>query len=236
MRFDLNKGFPLLTTRKMFLTGAIDELIWFISGSTNAYDLPERTQHWWTPWADEYGDLGPIYGEQYRRARWADEDGYVTEVDQLASVIESIQTNPSSRRHVINLWNTPALLHARLPCCHGSTVQFYVAEGRLSCHMTQRSCDLVLGFPSNIASYALLTMMIAQVCGLNLGELIWTGGDVHLYANHLDQADLQLTREPLPLPEMLLNKEVKDIFSFKFEDFELVNYQHHPAIKAPVAV
>ena len=424
MRFNLSEGFPLLTTKKMFIRGAIDELLWFISGSTNTNDIPERTRHWWSPWQKTDGSLGPIYGEQYRRARWwfqvepaiydcykpepgkrwsdvfivpnkyktrgqpryivmlkavwrdmlkrcydkeskayvsygalgvhvcpewfdfgvfaddaqklknwsmkltfpddytldkdilrasnryspetcmwashneqswntstnkpftavspsgekktfpsigemhrehgvnfsavhrclngkllthhgwadfkyIDGDGKVLrfrEVDQIKAVIASIKTDPNSRRHVINLWNTPAMEHAELPCCHGSVIQFNVSDGRLSSHVYQRSADILIGVPVNIASYALLTMMVAQVCDLEPGDFIWTGGDCHLYLNHLEQAREQLTREPRGLPKMRINPEVKDIFGFKYEDFTLEGYNPHPHIKAEVAV
>lgn len=230
-RYDLSKGFPLLTTKKVHLKSIIYELLWFISGNTNIGYLKEHGVSIWDEWADENGDLGPVYGHQWRS--WPCPDGRT--VDQLSNLIETIKHNPDSRRMIISAWNVGEVEQMALPPCH-CLFQFYVADGKLSCQLYQRSADTFLGVPFNIASYALLTMMIAQVCGLEPGEFIHTTGDTHLYLNHLEQADLQLSREPRPLPKMLINPEVKDIFSFKYEDFTLVDYDPWPAIKAPVAV
>ncbi len=231
MRFDLQKGFPLVTTKKCHLKSIIYELLWFLQGNTNIGYLKEHNVKIWDEWADENGDLGPVYGKQWRS--WAGADG--VEVDQVKDLIHQIKNNPDSRRMIISAWNVAELPKMKLMPCH-CLFQFYVANGKLSCQLYQRSADVFLGVPFNIASYALLTMMIAQVCGLEPGEFIHSFGDVHLYSNHFEQADLQLTRTPFPLPTMKINPEVKDIFSFKYEDFELLNYQSHPAIKAPVAV
>lgn len=231
MRFDLREGFPLLTSRKLHTRSIFGELLWFIRGQTNIKPLHDMGVTIWDEWADENGDLGPIYGSQWRA--WETAGG--EKVDQLSRVIEQIKTNPTSRRLVVSAWNVGALPQMRLAPCH-VLFQFYVAEGKLSCHLYQRSADIFLGLPFNIASYALLTMMVAQVCGLQPGELVHSIGDAHLYLNHLEQADLQLTREPYPLPTMRLNPEVRDLFAFRYEDFELQNYQAHPHIKAPVAV
>ncbi|MBP6022423.1 thymidylate synthase [Ferruginibacter sp.] len=231
MRFDLQKGFPLVTTKKCHLKSIIYELLWFLQGNTNIGYLKEHNVKIWDEWADENGDLGPVYGKQWRS--WAGTDG--VEVDQVKDLIHQIKNNPDSRRMIISAWNVAELPKMKLMPCH-CLFQFYVANGKLSCQLYQRSADVFLGVPFNIASYALLTMMIAQVCGLEPGEFVHSFGDVHLYSNHFEQADLQLTRTPFPLPTMKINPEVKDIFSFKFEDFELLNYQSHPAIKAPVAV
>lgn len=231
MRFDLSKGFPLVTTKKTHLKSIIYELLWFLQGDTNIGYLKEHNVKIWDEWADENGDLGPVYGKQWRS--WAGADG--VEVDQVKDLIHQIKNNPDSRRMIISAWNVAELPKMKLMPCH-CLFQFYVANGKLSCQLYQRSADVFLGVPFNIASYALLTMMIAQVCGLEPGEFIHSFGDVHLYSNHFEQAHLQLTRTPFPLPTMKINPEVKDIFSFKFEDFELLNYQSHPAIKAPVAV
>ena len=231
MRFDLQKGFPLVTTKKCHLKSIIYELLWFLQGNTNIGYLKEHNVKIWDEWADENGDLGPVYGKQWRS--WAGADG--VEVDQVKDLIHQIKNNPDSRRMIISAWNEAELPKMKLMPCH-CLFQFYVANGKLSCQLYQRSADVFLGVPFNIASYALLTMMIAQVCGLEPGEFIHSFGDVHLYSNHFEQADLQLTRTPFPLPTMKINPEVKDIFSFKYEDFELLNYQSHPAIKAPVAV
>jgi len=231
MRFDLQKGFPLVTTKKCHLKSIIYELLWFLQGNTNIGYLKEHNVKIWDEWADENGDLGPVYGKQWRS--WAGADG--VEVDQVKDLIHQIKNNPDSRRMIISAWNVAELPKMKLMPCH-CLFQFYVANGKLSCQLYQRSADVFLGVPFNIASYALLTMMIAQVCGLEPGEFVHSFGDVHLYSNHFEQADLQLTRTPFPLPTMKINPEVKDIFSFKYEDFELLNYQSHPAIKAPVAV
>jgi len=231
MRFDLNDGFPLVTTKKVFVKGIIHELLWFLSGSTNIKYLTEHNVHIWDDWADEKGELGPVYGSQWRS--WPAPDG--TTIDQIRKVVEDIKSNPNSRRHIVSAWNVAEVNQMALPPCH-SLFQFYVANNKLSCQLYQRSADIFLGVPFNIASYALLTMMIAQVAELELGDFIHTLGDAHLYANHLEQADKQLLRAPLPLPSLSLNPEVKDIFSFRFDDFELHNYQSHAGIKAPIAV
>jgi thymidylate synthase len=231
MRFNLQDGFPLVTTKKCHLKSIIYELLWFLQGDTNIKYLTEHSVKIWDEWADENGDLGPVYGKQWRS--WQGFDGQV--VDQIKELIHQIKTNPDSRRMIVSAWNVAELPKMKLMPCH-CLFQFYVANNKLSCQLYQRSADVFLGVPFNIASYALLTMMIAQVCDLEVGEFIWTGGDTHLYSNHFEQTNLQLTRTPFPLPTMKINGEVKDIFSFKFEDFELLNYQCHPAIKAPVAV
>ena len=231
MRFDLSKGFPLLTTKKLHTKSIIHELLWFIKGDTNISYLTENGVSIWDEWADENGDLGPVYGYQWRS--WPNPDG--THTDQLQKLVDGLKNNPDGRRHIVSAWNPSFIDQMALPPCH-ALFQFYVCDGELSCQLYQRSADIFLGVPFNIASYALLTLMVAQVCDLQPGEFIWTGGDCHLYANHIEQADLQLTREPLPLPTMRLNPEVKDIFAFRFEDFELHNYQAHPHIPAPVAV
>ncbi len=230
MRFDLNKGFPVLTTKKLHLKSIIYELLWFLKGETNIKFLNQHGVSIWDEWADAEGDLGPIYGKQWRR--W--QAGEKT-IDQVSEVIRLIQNNPDSRRMIISAWNVGELEKMALPPCH-VLFQFYVAGHKLSCQLYQRSADVFLGVPFNIASYALLTLMIAQVTGLQPGEFIHTFGDAHLYLNHLDQAKLQLTREPRPLPQMIINPEIKDIFGFSFEDFQLVNYDPHPHIKAKVAV
>lgn len=231
MRFDLQKGFPLLTTKKVHLKSIIHELLWFIQGDTNVKYLQNNGVRIWNEWADENGDLGPIYGHQWRS--WKGADG--KEHDQLKELIEQIKTNPNSRRLIINAWNVSDIDKMALPPCH-TLFQFYVANGKLSCQLYQRSGDLFLGVPFNIASYALLTMMIAHVCDLELGEFVHTFGDVHIYANHIEQVKLQLTREPKQLPKMILNPEVKNIFDFKYEDFTIENYDPHPAIKGVVSV
>lgn len=231
MRFDLNKGFPLLTTKKLHLKSIIYELLWFLNGDTNIKYLKEHGVRIWDEWANENGDLGPVYGKQWRS--WQGADGKV--FDQIKDVIQQLKTNPDSRRIIVNAWNVAELPDMALSPCH-ALFQFYVANGKLSCQLYQRSADVFLGVPFNIASYALLTMMIAQVCDLEPGEFIHTFGDVHLYTNHLEQAKLQLSREPYALPTMRINPEVKDIFGFRFEDFTLENYQAHPHIKADVAV
>lgn len=231
MRFDLQKGFPLVTTKKLHLKSIIHELLWFLKGETNIAYLKENNVRIWDEWADENGELGPVYGKQWRS--WEGKDQKT--VDQISDLIQQIKKNPDSRRLIVSAWNVADLPEMALMPCH-ALFQFYVADGRLSCQLYQRSADVFLGVPFNIASYALLTMMIAQVCDLQPGEFIHTFGDVHIYSNHREQVDLQLTREPFPLPNMKLNPDVKDIFGFRFEDFTLENYQSHPSIKAPVAV
>ena len=231
MRFDLAKGFPLVTTKKVHMKSIIHELLWFLKGETNIAYLKEHGVKIWDEWANENGELGPVYGKQWRS--WEGKDGKI--VDQVSELIAQIKKNPDSRRLIISAWNVADLPEMALMPCH-TLFQFYVANGKLSCQLYQRSADVFLGVPFNIASYALLTLMIAQVCGLQPGEFIHTFGDVHIYSNHMEQVNLQLTREPFPLPTMKLNPEVKDIFGFKYEDFILENYECHPAIKAPVAV
>jgi thymidylate synthase len=231
MRFDLAEGFPMVTTKKLHLKSIIYELLWFLAGDTNVRYLQEHGVRIWDEWADENGELGPVYGHQWRS--WTGADGKV--YDQITQVISEIKRNPDSRRLVVSAWNVADLPKMALSPCH-ALFQFYVADGKLSCQLYQRSADIFLGVPFNIASYALLTLMIAQVCGLKPGDFIHTFGDAHLYQNHLEQAELQLTRTPFPLPKMKINPEVKDIFSFRFEDFSLEDYQAHPHIKAPVAV
>lgn len=231
MRFDLQKGFPLVTTKKVHLKSIIYELLWFLKGETNIAWLKEHNVSIWDEWADENGELGPVYGKQWRS--WEGKDGKV--VDQITDLIAQIKQNPDSRRLIISAWNVADLPEMALMPCH-TLFQFYVADGKLSCQLYQRSADVFLGVPFNIASYALLTMMVAQVCGLQPGDFVHTFGDVHIYNNHTEQVNLQLSRTPFPLPTMKLNPAVKDIFDFKFEDFTLENYQSHPAIKAPVAV
>ena len=231
MRFDLNEGFPLLTTKKLHLRSIIVELLWFLRGDTNIQFLKDNNVSIWDEWADAQGDLGPVYGYQWRS--WPDGKGGT--IDQISNVIQQIKTNPDSRRLMVSAWNVADVDTMALPPCH-SMFQFYVSEGKLSCQLYQRSADTFLGVPFNIASYALLTMMIAQVCDLKLGDFVHTFGDVHLYNNHLDQVKLQLTRDFRPLPTMKINPEVKNIFDFKLEDFELTNYDPHPHIKGAVAV
>ena len=231
MRYDLSKGFPLVTTKKVHLRSIIHELLWFLKGETNIAYLKENGVGIWDEWADENGELGPVYGKQWRS--WQGANGVV--IDQLTDLIIQIKKNPDSRRLIISAWNVADLPKMALMPCH-TMFQFYVAENKLSCQLYQRSADVFLGVPFNIASYALLTMMIAQVCDLEPGDFIHTFGDVHIYNNHKEQVNLQLSRTPFPLPTMKLNLEVKDIFQFKFEDFNLENYQSHGAIKAPVAV
>lgn len=231
MRFDLAKGFPLLTTKKLFTRGIIHELLWFLKGDTNIKYLVDNNVHIWDEWANENGDLGPVYGYQWRS--WPKPDGGT--IDQISDVVAMIKKTPDSRRLIVSAWNPADIPQMKLPPCH-ALFQFYVAEDKLSCQLYQRSCDTFLGVPFNIASYALLTMMIAQVTNLKPGEFVWTGGDVHLYRNHLDQARLQLAREPKALPTMKLNPDVKDIFSFTIDDFALEGYDPHPAISAPIAV
>lgn len=231
MRFNLEEGFPLVTTKKCHLKSIIHELLWFLMGDTNIAYLKENGVRIWDEWADEQGNLGPVYGYQWRS--WPAPDG--RHIDQISQLVDMIKKSPDSRRLIVSAWNPALVDEMALPPCH-ALFQFYVANGKLSCQLYQRSADIFLGVPFNIASYALLTMMIAQVCDLALGDFVWTGGDCHLYSNHLEQADLQLSREPYPLPMMKINPSVKNIFEFKFDDFELQNYQAHPHIKAPVAV
>jgi thymidylate synthase len=231
MRFDLQNGFPLVTTKKLHVKSIIYELLWFLKGETNIAYLKEHGVSIWNEWARENGELGPVYGKQWRS--WEGADGRI--VDQIADMVKQIKLNPDSRRLIVSAWNVADLPKMALMPCH-ALFQFYVAEGKLSCQLYQRSADVFLGVPFNIASYALLTIMIAQVCDLQPGEFIHTFGDVHIYNNHIEQVNLQLSRKPLTLPTMKLNPSVKDIFGFTFEDFTLENYQSHPAIKAPVAV
>ncbi len=231
MRFDLNEGFPMVTTKRLHLRSIIHELLWFLKGDTNVKYLQENGVRIWNEWADKNGDLGPVYGKQWRS--WSTPKGET--IDQISKVIETIKHNPDSRRILVNAWNVGELDDMALTPCH-CLFQFYVADGKLSCQLYQRSADTFLGVPFNIASYALLTMMIAQVCDLEYGEFIHSFGDVHLYNDHLEQAKLQLTRSPKPLPRMTINKNVKDIFSFEYEDFKLENYEYHPSIKAPISV
>ena len=231
MRFDLSEGFPVLTTKKLHLRSIIHELLWFLQGDTNIRYLKENGVSIWDEWADESGNLGRVYGYQWRS--WPAPDG--RHIDQIATVVEQIKTNPNSRRMIVSAWNPALVDDMALPPCH-AMFQFYVADGKLSCQLYQRSADIFLGVPFNIASYALLTMMVAQVCGLQAGEFIHTLGDAHLYSNHFEQARLQLSRTPKTLPTMHINPEVKDLFGFKFEDFELLGYDPDPHIKAAVAV
>lgn len=231
MRFNLQDGFPLLTTKKVFLKGIIYELLWFLKGDTNIKFLTDHNVHIWDEWADENGDLGYVYGKQWRS--WEATDGRV--IDQISQVVDLIKNHPNSRRILVTAWNPAEIDKMALPPCH-CLFQFYVADGKLSCQLYQRSADTFLGVPFNIASYALLTMMLAQVCGLEPGEFIHTTGDTHIYLNHLDQVNEQLLREPRPLPKMIINPDVKSIFDFKYEDFKLEGYDPYPAIKAPVAV
>ena len=231
MRFDLGDGFPCLTTKKLHLRSIIHELLWFLKGDTNIQYLKDNGVSIWDEWADENGDLGPVYGYQWRS--WPNPNG--ESIDQIKNVLDSLKNNPNSRRHIVSAWNPALVDEMALPPCH-CLFQFYVANGKLSCQLYQRSADTFLGVPFNIASYALLTMMMAQVCGYEPGTFVWTGGDVHLYSNHIDQAREQLTRDTRTLPSMKINPDVKDLFAFKFEDFELINYDPHPHIKAPVAV
>jgi thymidylate synthase len=231
MRFDLAAGFPLLTTKKVHFKSVAYELLWFLKGETNVRWLQDHGVSIWDEWADESGELGPVYGSQWRS--WPAPDG--SAIDQIARVVESIRTRPDSRRHIVTAWNPAEIEKMKLPPCH-VLFQFYVADGRLSCQMYQRSADIFLGVPFNIASYALLTLMVSQVCGLEPGEFVHTLGDAHLYLNHLDQAKEQLARAPRPLPRVRLNPGVKDIFGFRYEDLALEGYDPHPAIKAPIAV
>jgi thymidylate synthase len=231
MRFNLAEGFPVVTTKKLHLRSIIHELLWFLKGDTNIKYLKDNGVSIWDEWADEKGDLGPVYGYQWRS--WPTPDG--KNVDQITNLVNSLKNNPDSRRHIVSAWNVPFIETMALPPCH-CLFQFYVAEGKLSCQLYQRSADVFLGVPFNIASYALLTLMLAQVCGYEPGDFVHTFGDVHIYSNHMEQVKLQLSRDFRPLPTMKINSAVKDIFDFKFEDFELQNYDPHPAIKAPVAV
>lgn len=231
MRFDLEHGFPMVTTKKLHLKSIIHELLWFLQGDTNIAYLKQQGVSIWDDWADEKGELGPVYGKQWRS--WAAPDGRT--IDQIQDLLDQIKKNPDSRRLIVSAWNPADVPHMALPPCH-CLFQFYVAEGKLSCQLYQRSADIFLGVPFNIASYALLTLMIAQVCDLKPGEFVHSFGDAHLYLNHLEQTELQLSRTPFPLPQMRLNPAVKDLFGFKYEDFKLENYQCHPHIKAEVAV
>ncbi len=231
MRFDLSKGFPLLTTKKLHLRSIIYELLWFLNGDTNIAYLKENKVRIWDDWADENGELGPVYGHQWRS--WPKPNG--EHIDQISQLVERLKNNPDSRRHIVSAWNVSDVENMALPPCH-CLFQFYVADGKLSCQLYQRSADTFLGVPFNIASYALLTMMLAQVCNLEPGEFIHTFGDVHIYSNHHEQVELQLSREPKPLPVMNINTNVRSIFDFKFEDFQLLNYEPHPHIKGAVAV
>ncbi len=231
MRFDLRAGFPLVTTKKIHLKSVVHELLWFLRGDTNTAYLREHSVSIWDEWADERGELGPVYGKQWRS--WPTPDGGA--IDQIAEVLRQLRTQPDSRRIIVSAWNVGELSKMALLPCH-AFFQFHVAEGRLSCQLYQRSADIFLGVPFNIASYSLLTHMIAAQCDLEVGDFVWTGGDCHLYLNHLDQADLQLSREPFPLPELVLRRRPPSLFDYVFEDFEFRDYRHHPAIRAPVAV
>jgi len=230
-RYDLAEGFPVLTTKKLHLKSIIHELLWFLTGDTNVRYLQENGVRIWNEWANENGELGPVYGYQWRS--WPTPDG--RHIDQITQVVNSIQNNPDSRRHIVSAWNVGQIDQMKLPPCH-LLIQFYVANGKLSCQLYQRSADIFLGVPFNIASYALLSLMMAQVCDLQPGEFVHTLGDAHIYLNHLEQVKLQLTREPFPLPQMKINPEIKNIFDFKFEDFELTGYQSHPHIPGKVSV
>ncbi len=231
MRFDLSQGFPLVTTKKVHVRSVICELLWFLRGETNVAWLREQGVTIWDEWADENGELGPVYGKQWRS--WPAPDGGT--IDQISQVVEQLRSNPDSRRIIVSAWNVGELDQMALMPCH-AFFQFYVAGRKLSCQLYQRSADMFLGVPFNVASYALLTHMMAQQCDLDVGEFVWTGGDCHLYLNHLEQAELQLQREPLPLPALKIRRKPASIFDYQYEDFEIVNYQFHPAIKAPVAV
>ena len=231
MRFDLQQGFPLVTTKKLHLRSIMIELLWFLTGDTNIKYLQENSVKIWDEWADENGDLGPVYGEQWRS--WKTPDGKT--VDQISNVVETIKNNPNSRRILVVAYNPGVADKMALPPCH-SLFQFYVANGKLSCQLYQRSCDIFLGVPFNIASYALLTHMIAQQCDLDVGEFIWSGGDVHLYANHFEQAKGQLSRNTFDLPQLKIKRKPNDLFSYEYEDFEILNYEAHPSIKAPIAI
>ncbi len=231
MRFDLSEGFPCMTTKKLHLKSIIHELLWFLDGDTNIKYLNDNGVRIWNEWADDKGELGPVYGHQWRS--WPTPNGDT--IDQITHLVEQLKNNPDSRRHIVSAWNVSEVNKMALPPCH-TLFQFYVADGKLSCQLYQRSADIFLGVPFNIASYALLTMMMAQVCGLKLGDFVHTLGDAHIYSNHVDQVNEQLSRTPKPLPTMKINPDVKSIFDFKFEDFELVNYKADPTIKAPIAV
>lgn len=231
IRFDLAKGFPLVTTKRLHLKSIIYELLWFLNGDTNIKYLNDHGVTIWNEWADENGELGPVYGSQWRS--WPTPDG--RHIDQITQVLDQIRSKPDSRRHMVTAWNPAEVSKMALPPCH-ALFQFYVAEGRLSCQLYQRSADYFLGVPFNIASYALLTHMFAQQCNLAPGEFIWTGGDVHLYLNHMDQVSTQLAREPFPLPTLVIKRKPASLFEYQYEDFEIVNYQYHPSIKAPIAV
>ena len=231
LRYDLSVSFPLITTKRVHFKSVALELLWFLRGDSNVRWLQERGVKIWDEWADEDGELGPVYGVQWRS--WPTPDG--GQIDQIARVVESLKTTPDSRRHIVTAWNPAEVDQMALPPCH-AMFQFYVADGKLSCQLYQRSADLFLGVPFNIASYALLTLMVAQQTGLEPGEFVWTGGDCHIYSNHEDQVREQLTREPYPYPQLVLRRTPQDIFSYELEDFELVDYQHHPTIKAPIAV
>jgi thymidylate synthase len=231
MRFDLREGFPLVTTKKIHLKSVVHELLWFLRGETNTAYLRENGVSIWDEWADANGELGPVYGKQWRS--WPTPDG--GSIDQISEVLKQLRTQPDSRRIIVSAWNVGELSQMALMPCH-AFFQFYVADGRLSCQLYQRSADIFLGVPFNIASYALLTHMIAEQCDLGVGDFVWTGGDCHLYLNHLEQTDLQLSREPYPLPKLVIRRRPASLFDYAFDDFEFVNYQHHPAIKAPVAV
>jgi thymidylate synthase len=231
LRFDLKDGFPLVTTKKLHLRSIIYELLWFLNGDTNIKYLKDNGVSIWDEWADENGELGPVYGSQWRS--WPAPDG--RHIDQISQVIAQIKSKPDSRRHIVSAWNPAEVDKMALPPCH-ALFQFYVADGKLSCQLYQRSADYFLGVPFNIASYALLTHMFAQQCDLEPGEFVWTGGDVHIYSNHIEQCNTQLSRTPYPLPSLLIKRKPEDIFSYRFEDFEIVNYQAHPSIKAPIAV
>jgi thymidylate synthase len=231
MRFDLSKGFPLVTTKKLHLRSIIYELLWFLNGDTNIKYLKDHGVSIWDEWADENGDLGPVYGYQWRS--WPGRNG--EKIDQISKLIDQLRSKPDSRRHIVTAWNPADVDKMALPPCH-ALFQFYVADDRLSCQLYQRSCDTFLGLPFNIASYALLVHMMAQQCDLEVGDFVWTGGDVHIYNNHIDQVNLQLTREPFPLPKLNIKRKPDSIFGYEFEDFEIQNYQAHPSIKAPIAV
>lgn len=231
MRFDLQEGFPLITTKKLHLRSIIYELLWFLNGDTNIKYLKDNGVSIWDEWADKNGNLGPVYGYQWRS--WPGKNG--TTIDQITKVVEQIKKKPDSRRHIVTAWNPADVDDMALPPCH-ALFQFYVADGKLSCQLYQRSCDTFLGLPFNIASYALLTHMVAQQCDLEVGEFVWTGGDVHIYSNHLDQVQTQLAREPFALPTLYIKRKPNSIFDYQFEDFEILNYQAHPSIKAPIAV
>lgn len=231
MRFDLSEGFPLVTTKKLHLKSIIYELLWFLNGDTNIKYLKDHGVSIWDEWADANGDLGPVYGYQWRS--WPGRNG--EKIDQISKLMEQLKKKPDSRRHIVTAWNPAEVDNMALPPCH-AMFQFYVADGKLSCQLYQRSCDTFLGLPFNIASYALLVHMIAQQCDLEPGDFVWTGGDVHIYNNHIDQVNLQLTREPFPLPQLNIKRKPASIFEYQFEDFEILNYQAHPSIKAPIAV